>query len=88
MPAQNDFHSLTKSLTAPGDRFWTITPADGADLAFVTRAINVSVSGPVKVTTAAGDTVVIQVAAGLAFPGLFARIWATGTSAGTIVGIR
>lgn len=88
MPASNDFSRLSKGLTAPGDRFWTITPDDANDLAFVTRAINVSVSGPVKVTTAAGDTVTIQVSAGTAFPGMFARIWATGTTAGTIVGIR
>lgn len=90
MAAQNDFHTLARGLTAPGDRFWTITPDDANDLAHVTRAINVSASGPVTVTvtTAAGDTATIQVAAGIAFPGFFAKIWATGTNAGTIVGIR
>lgn len=88
MPATNEFHGFSKSLTSPGERFWTITPSDTADLSHVTRAINVSVSGPVTVTTAGGDTVTLQVAAGLAFPGLFTRIWATGTAAGTIVGIR
>lgn len=88
MPAANDFSRFSKGLTTPGDRFWTITPDDGNDLAFVTRAINVSVSGPVKVTTAMGDTVTIQVSAGAAFPGMFSRIWATGTNAGVIVGIR
>ena len=88
MPAINEFRNMTKGFTAPGDRFWTIAPSDANDLDSVTRAINVSASGPVKVTTAGGDTVVIYVAAGVAFPGLFTRIWATGTSAGTIVGIR
>ena len=88
MPAFNDFTTLTKSLTAPGDRFWTVIPNDAVDLVAVTRAINVSVSGPVKVTTLGGDVVTISVAAGGAFPGMFTRVWATGTSAGTIVGIR
>jgi hypothetical protein len=88
MPASNDFQHFTKGLTAPGDRFWTIVPNDAADLSHVTRAINVSVSGPVRVTTAGGDEVTLQVVAGIAFPGMFSRIWATGTNAGTIVGIR
>lgn len=88
MPAINDFSTLTKSLTAPGDRFWTITPSDTLDLDWVTRAINVSVTGPVRVTTLGGDVVTITVAAGVAFPGMFTRVWATGTAAGTVVGLR
>lgn len=88
MPAINDFLTLTKGLTSPGDRFWTIVPSDTADLDWVTRAINVSTTGPVRVTTLGGDVVTITVAAGVAFPGMFIRVWATGTAAGTITGIR
>lgn len=88
MPAINDFPTLTKGLTSPGDRFWTITPSDAADLEWVTRALNVSVTGPVRVTTLGGDVVTLTVAAGVAFPGMFVKVWATGTAAGTVVGIR
>ncbi len=88
MPAINDFAHLSKGFSSPGDRFWTITPSDTADLAAVTRAINVSVTGPVRVTTLGGETVTVFVSAGVAFPGMFSRIWATGTAAGTILGIR
>ncbi len=79
------FAGYTSSLESPAVNLLEVTPDDGADLAFVSRAINVGTSGTVRLTTLNGDTATVYVAAGGAFPIRAQRIFATGTTATNIV---
>ena len=72
-------------LESPAIRLLPVTPSDTDDLSAASRAINVAASGTVRVTTIAGSTGTIYVAAGNAFPIRVKRIWSTGTTAGNIV---
>ncbi len=83
----DDFESFAPGLTAPASRAAAITPDDNQDLARFTRALNVSASGTVRVTTVEGDIAVVQISAGCAFPVRVRRVWATGTTASGIVGL-
>jgi hypothetical protein len=65
----------------------TITPSDTVDLTY-NSIIYVGVAGAVKVTTANGDVVTFTgVAAGTIIPVQVHRVWATGTTATTMIGI-
>lgn len=75
------------SLESPAVRILSISPSDTADLAEVSRAINVSTSGTVRITSVEGTTATIYVAAGIAFPIRASRIWATGTTATDVVAL-
>ena len=79
------FAQFMTGLESPAIRAMDVTPSDSADLAEVSRAINVVTSGAVRVTTSGGTTATIQVAAGIAFPVRATRIWQTGTTATSIV---
>lgn len=79
------FKNVAQSLESPATRLINITPDDGSDLAFVTRAINVAESGAVRVTTRGDDIATVAVAAGVPFPIRVKRIWSTGTTATGIV---
>ncbi|MEM1159302.1 MAG: hypothetical protein AAGJ28_00065 [Pseudomonadota bacterium] len=79
------FVSHHTSLQSPATNIFTTTPEDGTDLPFVSRALNVSTSGTVRLTTVSGDVATVFIAAGLAFPIRARRIWATGTTAADIV---
>lgn len=73
---------------APARRAALVTPADGADLDFVTRGISFAAAGALKITTVGGDTLIIPsgaLAAGIMHPIFASRIWATGTAATGIV---
>ena len=74
-------------LESPAIRIEEIVPDDGADLARPCRALNVAQAGTVRVTTVAGETGTVYVAAGGVFPIRAARIWATGTTADGIVAL-
>ena len=78
------FENHTPGLESPPSHLLTITPDDGTDLSMTSRAINVAQSGLVQVTTVAGSTAAVYVAAGIAFPVRATRIWATGTTAAGI----
>ena len=64
-----------------------ITPDDSNDLSNYSRAINVAVSGTVKVDTSGGTTATLYIAAGITFPVIATRIYATGTAATGIVAL-
>jgi hypothetical protein len=65
-----------------------ITPADGADLAFVTRGLYVGVGGDVKVVMAGGETVTFKnLVAGVVHPLQVSKVFATLTTATQIIGV-
>ena len=83
----HDYTGHAAGLESPAAKAFAITPSDVADLAQPTRALNVSGSGYVRVTTITGSEAVIFVAAGGAFPIRLRRVWATGTDAVGLVGL-
>lgn len=81
------FQSHLPGLQSPAGNIAAITPSDSADLAQVTRAINVATSGSVRVVTPGGQMADVFIAAGIAFPLRAARVMATGTTATGIRGL-
>lgn len=81
------YKNYQHGLESPALYLDQIVPSDAADLARVTRALNVTVSGAIRVTTVTGDTATVYVAAGGAFPLRVRKVWATGTDAAGIVGL-
>ena len=81
------FATYSTGITGPAEDSFEITPNDSSDLASATRALNVAVSGTVRVTTVSGTTATVYVAAGVAFPIRARRVLATGTAATGIVGM-
>lgn len=79
------FGNFMSGLESPATRLQAVTPSDSADLPAACRALNVATTGTVQLTTVAGDTETVYVAAGIAFPVRARRIWATGTTATGIV---
>ena len=66
---------------------FAITPSDSADLSQIARGIMVGVSGNLKVDMENGDTVTWpSLAAGLVHPLYVRRVYATGTTASSIIG--
>ncbi|SLN13291.1 hypothetical protein PSA7680_00259 [Pseudoruegeria aquimaris] len=81
------FDDQTAGLESPPTRIFEITPDDGTDLPFVTRALNAATSGEVRITTLGGDTATLYVAAGAVIPIRASRVWATGTVASGLRGL-
>ena len=81
------FSGHQATLESPAIHLAEIAPDDAADLAVPSRALCVAQSGTVRVTTVAGDTGTLFLAAGATFPIRVARVWATGTTAGGIVSL-
>ena len=81
------FSSHMPGLSSPAESITLIVPDDSIDLAYATRAINVSNTGNVRITTVSGTTETICIAAGVAFPIRARRVWATGTDAAGIRGL-
>lgn len=79
------FHNQASGLQSPAARLASVTPDDGADLAFPARAIAVGTEGFVQLVTVAGDAGRVFVVPGAPFPIRARRILATGTSAADIV---
>lgn len=82
------FGNIAQSLESPATSATVVTPDDTADLATPSRALNVATSGSVQVTTIAGTTATIFIAAGIGFPVRVTRVWATGTTATGIVALH
>ena len=83
----DSFANTAPGLSRPATGIEDITPSDTTDLAVTTRALNVGQSGTVRVGTADGTVADIFVAAGIAFPLRVRRVYATGTTAGSIRGL-
>lgn len=65
-----------------------VTPADGTDLTYISRALYVGGAGNVKVTMLSGDEVTFTGAqAGTILPIRVTRVWSTGTTATTILAL-
>ncbi|RJK94516.1 hypothetical protein D3P06_18540 [Paracoccus aestuarii] len=79
------FESNSSGLESPVTHLKDITPDDGCDLDFASRAITVATEGFVKLTTIGGTTGRIFMVPGVPFPIRARRIWATGTTAEQIV---
>lgn len=79
------FAMYQAGLESPAVHLNDVVPNDTADLDVTSRALNVAVSGNVRVTTLGGETATVYIAAGSAFPVRATRIWATGTNAAGIV---
>jgi hypothetical protein len=82
---EDRYATFARSPALPATSVVEVAPDDAADLPEISLALNVATPGTVRVTTLDGDTVDVQIAAGVAFPLRVARVWATGTTA---TGIR
>lgn len=81
------FASYSSSMTAPPRNAATVTPNDSADLPNVARGLACSAAGTVTVDmVGVGTNIAIPVAAGQNAM-VVSRVYATGTSAGTIVAL-
>jgi hypothetical protein len=86
--AANDRFVSQSSLVGPGDDAFVISTSDTVDLASVTRAIYVGVTGDVAVITKGGTTLTFTaVPAGAVIPVRVSRVKATGTTATNMVGL-
>jgi len=84
----DDFSNYATGLDSPAANALSVTPSDGADLAKSTRALYVGVAGDVAVNMVGGTSVTfVAVPAGSVLPIRVARVLATGTTAGSIVGL-
>ena len=85
----DDFANHAPGLSGPAERFAAITPNDGADLAFATRALYIGGSGDVSIVSVGGSTVTFSnVQSGSVLPVRAARVRSTGTTATLIIGMR
>lgn len=82
------FASHARGLSAPADHAFAITPDDGTDLSYVTRALYVGSAGAVTVVMAEGTTITFSgLFAGQVLPVRVRRVLATGTTATALVGL-
>ncbi|WP_415919311.1 spike base protein, RCAP_Rcc01079 family [Tateyamaria sp. SN6-1] len=88
MPISDQFQQYQPGLSSPVQGGFDVTPADGADLAQVTRAVMVSGAGDVAVTLKNGDALTLPgLTPGVIYPLREARVWATGTTATGVKGL-
>jgi len=80
-----------QSLDSPAGGAFAISPSDTVDLTIATRGIwvgDVGAGGAVKVTTEGGDTVTFSgCTAGTVIPVRARRVFLTGTSAASLIGL-
>jgi hypothetical protein len=83
------YKAFRDSVTAPVCQAVEVTPNDATDLANWTRAVFVGVGGDVKVDMATSGTVTFKnILSGTTLPIRVRRIYATGTTAQSIVALR
>ncbi|MBO9472124.1 hypothetical protein J7413_01100 [Shimia sp. R10_1] len=79
------------STTGPISYGFAVSPSDGTDLEEVTRSLMVATTGDVRVTLmdqAEGDSLTLPaLQPGALYPFRVKRIWASGSSAGGIIGL-
>lgn len=84
----SNFSGRAGSASGPSGDFFAIAPDDGADLPQVTRALYIGSGGNLTVTSACGrDVQFANVVGGTVLPVRVARVKASGTSAGDLVGL-
>jgi hypothetical protein len=79
-------HSGSPTLLTDPEHAYAITPADDAELEYVTRFLSAAGAGVAKVTTLGGETVAVPLAAGVQTRIRAVKVWADGTTATGIVG--
>lgn len=85
MPAVDPFNGQSPTAQSPPTSGAAVTPADGADLASVTKALFVGGAGALAVVMADGSSVTLTgVTAGAYLPIRVARVKSTGTTATNI----
>jgi hypothetical protein len=83
----DSFKHYSRSLTSPPEHALAIQPDDAAVLPQVPRALWVGSGGDLAVRMAGGETVILAgVPAGTLLPVRVARVLASGTTAGDILG--
>jgi hypothetical protein len=89
MPATDTFSRFQATANAPASHAAVITPSNTTDLATATRGLYVGVSGDVKVDMLGGEAGVtfIALAAAVIHPIRVTRVYATGTTASSILGL-
>jgi len=89
MAIVDTFVSEAQNREKPAEHAFAITPADGTDLAYVTRGLYVGVSGDAKVDMVGGEQAVVftALAAGVVHPLRVTRVYSTDTTATNIVGV-
>jgi hypothetical protein len=77
------------NIAGPAYKAAAVTPNNGADLPFVARGIYVGVSGDIKIDSAFGDSAVVFVGVpqGTILPVRAKRVYATGTTATSLVAL-
>lgn len=84
----DNFQGYGDGLDAPAHSAFAVTPSDTVDLAIATRAIYVGVSGDIKVNMVGTGTVTFTgVPQGAVLPIRASRVYATGTTATTLIGV-
>ena len=86
MAAEDTFASSSPGLSGPGVHNFSITPDDGNDLAYVTRAIYIKTGGNLHYMTLGGEEITHPFDAGW-HPLRITRIYATGTTASDMLGV-
>jgi len=82
------FANVGSSIDSPAVDGAAVTPSDTVDLATPTRALYVGGTGDVKVDMVGGSTLTFAaVQAGTLLAIRVRRVYATGTTAGSIVGV-
>jgi hypothetical protein len=85
----DDFKSFQSGLESPAEAGGSVVPSDTVPLAKVTRAIYVGGGGALRVMLLGGDIVTLSGAvAGMIYPLRIAQVFATGTTATGLVGLR
>lgn len=84
----DEFSSTGTGLASPAANAAELTPADGADLAYSSRGLYVGGAGNVRVQTVGGSVVTfVAVPAGSILPVRVKRVYATGTTATSIMAL-
>ncbi len=82
------FSNMAASIDGPATRAFAVAPSDEADLSEVTRGLYCGAGGDLNLVMSSGETVLFAaVSEGAIMPLRVKRVLATGTTAGSIVGL-
>ncbi len=84
----DNFSDFNSGLDSPAANAVAVTPSDSVDLAVSARSLYVGGAGDVQVITTGGDTVTfVGLAAGSILPVRCSRVFATSTTATSIISL-
>lgn len=80
--------NYSKWIDSPAENAETVTPSNSVDITYVSRALYIGSTGDVKVDMKGGQTVtLVAVPAGAILPIRVTRVYATGTTASSIIAL-